>query len=59
MMMETRNLHGTLITLKAVGATGNEPGGDDLDEEALNVDPSVLILKLSRTRSSRSTSWIV
>ena len=30
-----------LITLKAVGATGNEPGGDDLDEEALNVDPSV------------------
>jgi long-chain-fatty-acid--CoA ligase ACSBG len=30
-----------LVTLKAVGATGNEPGGDDLDEEALGVDSSV------------------
>lgn len=29
------------VTLKANGATGNEPGGDDLDEEALGVDPSV------------------
>merc|ERR1712146_273783 len=29
------------VTLKAKGATGNEPGGDDLDEEALEVDPSV------------------
>ena len=30
-----------LVTLKAVGATGNESGGDDLDEEALTVDASV------------------
>jgi long-chain-fatty-acid--CoA ligase ACSBG len=29
------------VTLKAKGATGNEPGGDDLDEEALSVDSSV------------------
>lgn len=30
-----------LVTLKAEGATGNEPGNNNLAEEALEVDPSV------------------
>lgn len=41
MIGDKRKFNVALITLKAVGATGELPGGDDLDGAALAVNPSV------------------
>ena len=41
MVGDKRKYNVALITLKAVGATGQLPGGDDLDGAALDVSPSV------------------
>jgi len=41
MIGDKRKFNVALITLKAKGATGELPGGDDLDGEALSVNPDV------------------
>jgi long-chain-fatty-acid--CoA ligase ACSBG len=41
MVGNQRKYNVALITLKAVGATGQLPGGDDLDGDALTINPSV------------------
>merc|ERR1711966_465567 len=41
MVGDKRKYNTALITLKAKGATGELPGTDDLDGEALKVDPTV------------------
>lgn len=54
MVGDKRKFNVALVTLKAVGATGELPGGDELDGAAKNVDPKVSTI----TGAMDSDLWI-
>lgn len=45
MVGDQRKFNACLVTLKAVGATGDQPGGDELDEEAVKINPKITSTK--------------
>lgn len=54
MVGDKRKFNVCFVTLKAVGATGEKPGGDELDEVAYSVSPGVKTI----TGAMKDEKWI-
>ena len=49
MIGDKRKYNTCIVTLKAVGATGEQPGGDDLDGDALLINPEIKTISSAMT----------